>query len=253
MSNSSDTRRFGGISRLYGQAAYERLTKSHVCIVGLGGVGSWCAEALARAGVARLTLIDGDTVAESNLNRQLPALEPNLGRFKAEVLAERFAQINPACHITTVTRFVEPECPGALIPTDALLIDAIDSMDAKAALIDWAHKEGLPLLVSGGAGGRVDPARVCHADISRVKGDPLLGKLRSLLRKEYGFPPGHNDPKKVKPFGIVAAYSDEPARGCAADAVDIAGIGAGFGTSMVVTATLGLRLALLAIDRLIQS
>ena len=250
MSNSSDLRAFGGICRLYGNAAYEQLRRSHVCVIGLGGVGSWCAEALARSGVGRLTLIDGDTVAPSNLNRQLPALVGTIGRHKADVLAERFAQINPECRIETITEFIEADEPGRLVPDDALIVDAIDSMAAKAALVAWARDNKRSIIVSGGAGGRVDPTRVQVADIAKVSGDPLLGKLRSVLRKDFGFPPGHNDPKRVRPFGIVAAYSDEPARGCAADAVEQAGVGAGFGTSMIVTATLGLRLASIAVDTL---
>lgn len=252
MSNSSDSRAFGGISRLYGQAAYERLTQAHVCVIGLGGVGSWCAEALARSGIGRLTLIDGDTVAPSNINRQLPALVDTIGRPKARVLAERFARINPDCHIEVVTQFIEADNPGRLVPEDALIVDAIDSMSAKAALIAWAREHERTVIVSGGAGGRIDPTRIRTADIAKVSGDPLLGKLRTLLRKQYDFPPGHNDPKRVRPFGIVAAYSDEPSRGCAADAVEQAGVGAGFGTSMIVTATLGLRLADLVVQALTQ-
>ena len=246
MGNSSDTRPLGGIERLYGAQAFRRLQAAHVCVIGLGGVGSWCAEALARTAVGRLTLIDGDTVAASNINRQLPALQSTIGRPKAEVLAERFAQINPAAVITPVVTFISAEDPESGIPLDALIVEAIDDMKAKASLVAWARAQGRTILVAGGAGGRIDPGRVTSGDLARAKGDPLLCRLRTTLRKQYGFPSGAADPRRVKPFGIVAAYTDEPMRGCSEDAS--VSTAAGYGTSTAVTATLGLRLAALAID-----
>ncbi|MBQ9240175.1 MAG: tRNA threonylcarbamoyladenosine dehydratase [Duodenibacillus sp.] len=249
MGNSSDTRPLGGIERLYGAQAFARLEAAHVCVIGLGGVGSWCAEALARTAIGRLTLIDGDCVASSNINRQLPALLSTIGRPKAEVLAERFAQINPQAVVTAVVSFIRAENPGECIPPDALIVEAIDDMKAKAALVAWASRERRTIFVAGGAGGRIDPGRVTSADIARAKGDPLLSRLRTTLRKQYGFPSGAADPHRVKPFGIIAAYTDEPMRGCSADASVSAS--AGYGTSTAVTATLGLRLASLAIGAII--
>ncbi len=245
MGNSSDPRPLGGIERLYGARAFARLLAAHVCVIGLGGVGSWCAEALARTAIGRLTLIDGDTVCQSNINRQLPALSSTIGQSKAKVLAERFAQINPQAAISACVEFISAEDPGKLIPQDALIVEAIDDMGAKAALIAWAKANHRQILVAGGAGGRIDPGKVTVGDIAKAKGDPLIAKLRTTLRKQYGFPAGGKDPKSVKPFGILCAYTDEPLKGCAQDAsVDRQ---AGYGTSTAVTATLGLRLASLAI------
>lgn len=249
--NSSDTRRFGGICRLYGNRGFEALARAHVCVVGLGGVGSWCAEALARTGVGALTLIDADIVAESNINRQLPAIETTIGRAKVEVLAERFAQINPHCAITAHTAFVQEGVFDTLIAPESIIVDAIDSMPSKAALIAWAHKNARTIVVCGGAGGRTDPACIATADLALTTGDALLAKLRTRLRKHYGFAAGAANPKNVKRFGVQAVFCAQPAQGCAADAIEQAGAGAGFGTSMVVTATLGLRAASCVIDRIV--
>lgn len=249
--NSTDMRRFGGICRLYGNAGYELLAESHVCVVGLGGVGSWCAEALARTHVGALTLIDADTVAESNINRQLPALTSTVGRPKVEVLAERFANINPECRLTLQQVFVESGNFDAVIPESAVIVDAIDSMTSKAALIAWAKQKCRSIVVCGGAGGRTDAACIRTGDLATVTGDALLAKLRTRLRKEYGFPAGSADPKKVKKFGVPAVYCAVPAQGCAADAARDVGAQAGFGTSMVVTASLGLRAAGMVIDGIV--
>lgn len=249
--NSSDLRRFGGINRLYGEAAREKLAQEHVCVVGLGGVGSWCAEALARTGLGRLTLIDGDTVAESNINRQLPALSSTIGRMKAQVLAERFADINPEAKIECITEYISAQNIDRLIPREALIIDAIDSLQAKAHLIAWAREHDRKIIVSGGAGGRVDPSQIQSVDLARVSSDALLSKLRARLRKEHGFPKGAAKPSQTEAFGITAVFSSEAARPCAADAAAAAGAAAGFGTSIVVTASMGLRLASEAIAELL--
>ncbi|MCF0254066.1 MAG: ThiF family adenylyltransferase, partial [Duodenibacillus sp.] len=241
-------RRFGGIERLYGRAAALRLASAHVCAVGVGGVGSWCVEALARSGVGALTLVDGDAVAESNCNRQLPAASDTLGLPKAEVLARRIALINPACRARAVTAFVAPGDPGALVPADAdLIVDAIDDIAAKAALLAWARAAGRPVITACGAGGRTDPGAIKAADLAHVQGDALASSLRARLRKAHGFPAAAGR-GKAPPFGIPAVYSDEPARGCAADAA--ASAGSGFGTAMPVTASLGLRAAALALEML---
>ena len=241
--NSTDIRRFGGICRLYGNSVREKLAAAHVCVIGLGGVGSWCVEALARTGVGRLTLIDGDIVAESNINRQLPALTSTLGRPKAEVLAARAADINPEATIAAVTQFIDETSMERLIPADALIVDAIDSLKVKTALIAWAHQQGRFILVSGGAGGRTNPALVTAGDLARVTHDALLSKVRAGLRKHYGFPKGNAVPERSRPFGIRAVFSTEDARPCAPDAAVDVGQEAGFGTSIVVTASVGLRLA----------
>lgn len=241
--NSSDTRRFGGLARLYGNTGLNHFRNAHVCVIGLGGVGSWCAEALCRTSIGNLTLIDMDTVAESNINRQLPASSLTLGQAKADVLTQRFQSINPDAKITTHKTFACKSNFDLIIPKNAIVVDAIDSLTAKTELIAWSKANARVIFVSGGAGGRVDPSRIQVCDLALVKNDALLSKVRSGLRKEYGFAPGNNDPKKTRKFGITAVYSDELQRKCAADAALEVGQQAGFGTAVVVTASLGLRLA----------
>lgn len=241
--NSSDTRRFGGIARLYSNAGLNNFRHAHVCVIGLGGVGSWCAEALCRTCIGHLTLIDMDTVAESNINRQLPATGLTVGQAKVDVLAERFRSINPDAKITTHKTFACKDNFDEIIPKDAIVVDAIDSLSAKMELIAWAKANDKTIFVSGGAGGRVDPSRIQVSDLALVKNDALLSKVRSGLRKKHSFPTGNNDPKKTRKFGITAVFSDESGRACAADAALDVGEQAGFGTAVVVTASLGLRLA----------
>ncbi len=201
-------RRFGGVARLYGQAALERFLGAHVAVVGVGGVGSWVVEALARSAVGRLTLIDLDNVAESNINRQLQATDATLGMAKVEALRQRIATINPACVVTCVEEFVDPDNVADLLagPFDAV-VDAIDQVRAKVAIATHCARQRLPLVVVGGAGGQLDPTRLRVDDLSRTVQDPLLSKVRAKLRKEHGFP---RDAKKK--FGIPAVYSDEPLR-----------------------------------------
>lgn len=201
-------RRFGGVARLYGQAALDRFLGAHVAVVGVGGVGSWVVEALARSAVGRLTLIDLDNVAESNINRQLQATDATLGMAKVEALRQRIATINPACVVTCVEEFVDPDNVADLLagPFDAV-VDAIDQVRAKVAIAAHCARQRLPLVVVGGAGGQLDPTRLRVDDLSRTVQDPLLSKVRAKLRKEHGFP---RDVKKK--FGIPAVYSDEPLR-----------------------------------------
>lgn len=236
-------RRFGGIVRLYGEEGLARLMAAHVCVIGIGGVGSWGAEALARSGVGRLTLIDLDHVAESNLNRQAHALESTLGQAKVLAMAQRIAAINPRARVDAVEDFITPENTAELLPAglDGVL-DAIDNQRAKAALIAHCRRQGLRLVTAGAAGGQRDPTRIRIDDLSRTVQDPLLAKIRSRLRKDYGFP---RDPKKK--FGVEAVYSTEPLRypeaACGTE-FGAAGLScAGFGSSMAVTAGFGLAAA----------
>ena len=241
--NSSDTRRFGGIARLYSNAGLAAFENAHVCVIGLGGVGSWCAEALSRTSIGKLSLIDMDTVAESNINRQLPATGETIGLAKVDVLAKRFQSINPKAQIAAHKAFVAEDNFDTLIPKDAIIVDAIDSLSSKIALIAWAKARNRTIFVAGGAGGRIDPSRIQSADLALVKNDALLSKVRAGLRKHHGFPMGNNDAKKTKKFGIMAVFSDESGKKCATDAACDVGTQAGFGTAVVVTASLGLRLA----------
>lgn len=241
MEDSPDLeRRFGGMRRLYGVEAAARLRTAHVCVIGIGGVGSWAAEALARSGVGRLTLIDLDHVAESNINRQVHALEATLGQAKVLAMRERIGQINPACEVACVEEFVSPENAATLIPACDGVIDAIDQVKAKAALIAHCKRAGIALVTTGGAGGRSDPAQLRIDDLSRTIQDPLASKVRARLRKEYGFP---REPKKK--FGVDCVYSVETIRRPQAAACDVDEAGlhglscAGYGSSVCVTAPFG--------------
>lgn len=245
------SRRFGGISRLYGQECLDFFSSAHVCIVGVGGVGSWAVEALARSGVGHLTLIDLDNVAESNVNRQLPALTSEFGKPKVQALAERIFEINPACQVTQIEDFVSveniPELFGS--PFD-FVIDAIDQVRVKAAMAAYfvAHKQ--PFIVSGGAGGQMNPALIQCADLGSVTHDPLLANLRYSLRKHYGFSRDTKDKLRVP-----CVYSSESiTQPKSADACEISapqGLScAGYGASMIITASFGLYCANAAITSL---
>ena len=170
---------------LIGEAGVARLAGRHVFLAGLGGVGSWCAEALARAGVGRLTLVDMDVVAVSNINRQLPALLSTLGRSKAEVMAERIRDINPECRLTVLTDFLTPDNIPALLPSDAdYVIDCIDSLNCKVALIVAARQRGLAVAASMGAGNKLDVGRVRVSDIGKTAVDPLARLVRKRLKRQ---------------------------------------------------------------------
>lgn len=266
------SRRFGGVARIYGASSLGALARAHACIVGIGGVGSWAAEALARSGVGRLTLVDADHVALSNVNRQVHALESTLGAAKAEAMRSRIADISPTCVVQIVEDFVTAENVEHCVPADALLVDAIDAPRAKAALIACALRRGQPVLACGAAGGRTDPLRLRREDLARTRGDALLAAVRSRLRREHGFPRQPN-----ARFGVEALYSDEAlpdvraasvamAAGdaMAADEAMAAGDAlrhraragaplacAGYGSLVTVTATMGLAAASWAIARVV--
>lgn len=237
-------RRFGGIARLYGERALERFRTAHVCVIGVGGVGSWIVEALARSAVGRLTLIDLDNVAESNINRQIQALSSTIGMAKIEALKQRIALINPYCEVELVEDFIDAENIPQMIGTDRYdyVIDAIDSAKAKAALIAYCSAHAIPLITIGGAGGQTDPTKVEVRDLGRTEQEPLLKRVRKLLRAHYGFAKGERNK-----YHIDAVFSTEPQRApdagdaCAIDPNSITGLNcAGFGSSMVVTATFGM-------------
>ncbi|MBW7903539.1 MAG: tRNA threonylcarbamoyladenosine dehydratase [Rhodocyclaceae bacterium] len=246
-------RRFGGVGRLHGADALARYRSAHVCVVGIGGVGSWTAEALARSGVGRLTLIDLDHVAESNINRQAHAIEENLGKAKVTAMAERIRAINPACVVIEVEEFVAPENAAQLLDGGFdLVVDAIDQVRAKVAMIAFCRAHGLPVVVAGGAGGKSDPCRIRVDDLARSEQDPLLAKVRAQLRREHRFP---RDAKKR--FGVAAVYSTEPLQRSLAAACDVPANGgsgglncAGFGSSVCITASFGLFAASAALQAL---
>ena len=237
-------RRFGGIRRLYGAAAFEKFQQAHVCVVGVGGVGSWVAEALARSAVGHITLIDLDNVAESNVNRQIHALGDAFGKAKVAAMAERILDINPRCGVIQVEDFVTLDNLDVTLGRGFdFVIDAIDNARVKAAMISWCRRHKVKLIASGGAGGRIDPGRVQLDDLSRTVQDPLLSRVRTLLRREYGFPK-----EAGKKFGVSCVFSSEPLRRpeAACEPTDQALTGlncAGFGSSVCVTASFGLMMA----------
>ena len=238
------TRRFAGVARLYGEAAAERFRSAHVVIVGIGGVGSWAAEALGRSGVGQLTLVDLDHVAESNTNRQIHALGEVYGKAKVDAMAERLVAINPLCRIHRVDEFATPANAASLVTGAAVVLDCIDQVVAKAALIAAARAAGVNMVTCGAAGGRLDPTRIRCDDLARLTGDPLLAKVRHKLRRDHGFP--RDEGKRPEPFGVTGVYSDEPLQRpvpvCDAQGRPVPGAAlacAGYGSSVVVTAAMG--------------
>ena len=234
-------RRFGGVRRLYGSDALQRFQSAHVAVIGIGGVGSWAAEALARSAIGRLTLIDLDMVAESNVNRQIHALDGAFGKAKTDAMAERLRAINPACVVDTIEDFVSPENLSNLLIGDFdFIIDAIDQVRTKVALIAWCVEHDRPLVTAGSAGGQVDPTRIGVSDLALTVQDPLLARVRAQLRKDYGF-----TRKPKKKFGVPAVFSTEPVgRPVTADGCDTlsarSGLAcAGYGSSVCVTAPFG--------------
>jgi len=244
-------RRFGGVRRLYGEAGLARFRAAHVCVIGIGGVGSWAAEALARNAVGRITLIDLDNIAESNVNRQLHAIEGEFGKAKVTAMAERIRAINPNCQVQEIEDFVTVENVNAMLGRDFDgvqgfdgVIDAIDDARVKAAIAAYCRTNQLLLVMTGGAGGRFDPTQIKSADLAKTSGDRLLAKVRTTLRRDYGFP------KEAKAeFVIPCIYSDEPVvrpteLACDNEDDSITGLScAGYGSSVCVTASFGMAAA----------
>lgn len=200
------TDRFGGMGRLLGSNGLVALHASHVCVIGVGGVGSWTVEALVRSGVGAVTLIDMDDVCVTNVNRQLPALDGSIGRPKVEVLAERMRQIHPGCAIRFVTEFLTAANASRLLAPDFdFVIDAVDRISTKVLIITQCRQRGLPVLTVGGAGGRRDATAVRTADLGLSQGDKLLRGVRKELRRNHGFPSGEGHV-----YGIPSIYSAEP-------------------------------------------
>ncbi len=253
----SEKSRFGGISRLYGEPATDTLQHSHVCVIGIGGVGSWSAEALARSGIGTITLIDLDDVCTTNTNRQIHALTETVGQPKVEVMAQRIRAINPDVRVNTVEDFVTPDNISQHVHSDMdAVIEATDSIRAKAAIIYFCKRNKIPIVTVGGAGGQIDPTQITRGDLAKTIQDPLAAKLRNELRRNYGF---SKNPKRR--FGVECIYSTEQLRYpqpdgsvCHAKSVmeggtrlDCAG---GFGAVVTVTATFGFFAAASVINRL---
>ena len=257
-------RRFGGLRRLYGEAGYRRVRGARVAVVGLGGVGSWVAEALARSGVAVLWLIDLDQVAESNINRQVQALGATVGQAKAVALQQRIADIHPGCQVQVVEEFVEEANWPGLLQGEAVdvLVDACDQVRAKALLAAWGQATHTPVVCVGAAGGKRLPQAVEVADLSEVSHDPLLATLRQRLRQHHGAPRGDVAGARRSKAGLQSArmglrcvFSREavqpPPDSC--DAVDGSLNCHGYGSTVTVTATFGLVAAHEALQAVISN
>lgn len=250
--------RFGGIARLYGQQGFEIIRDSHFCVIGMGGVGSWAAESLARTGVGQITLIDHDDIAESNINRQIHSNSDTIGKSKVETMAERILQINPDCKINVIDDFItKTNCEKHLNNNYDYVIDAIDSILFKCAIIYYCKRNKIPVITTGGAGGLTDPTQITVTDLAKTWNDPLAATVRSQLRNQYGY--SRNTKRN---FGIKCVYSTQQQRypnehggvdyakpGVKAVHLDCA---VGFGSVTHVTATFGFVAAAQAIEALLK-
>ncbi|NVJ49667.1 MAG: tRNA cyclic N6-threonylcarbamoyladenosine(37) synthase TcdA [Gammaproteobacteria bacterium] len=249
--------RFGGLIRLYGLPAVTAFRQAHVVIIGIGGVGSWSAEALARSAVGQITLIDLDDVCTSNINRQIVALDSTVGQSKVAVMAERIQAINPECQVNAIADFITADNLATVIPEQVtVVVDAIDSVRPKVALLAHCKRRKQAVISVGGAGGQIDPGKIAVADLNRVQQDPLLAKVRSELRRHYQF---SRNPKRR--YGIECIYSTEQLLYPQPDGsvchsktlndgstrLDCA---SGFGSATVVTASFGMRAAARALARI---
>lgn len=247
-------RRFSGVSRLYGEAGLKQLQASHIMVIGIGGVGSWAVEALARNAVGEITLVDLDNIAESNVNRQIHALNDNFGKAKVSAMCERVLQINPTCKVHEIEDFITPDNLIVLLKPCDVIVDCTDDAKAKIALADFCKLNRITLIMSGSAGGRLDPTRIQLTDMASVTGDKLLAKVRNQLRRDHGFPKATNTKKSAK-FGIQCVYSDEPVikpvEACDVEA-SLTGLNcAGYGSSVSITATFGFVLAQQALNQIV--
>ncbi len=251
--------RFAGIERLYGAGSVARLAATHVAVIGVGGVGSWAAEALVRSGVGHLSLVDADEICISNTNRQLHTLASTLGRSKVAVMAARLRDASPELQVDTVERFLTPATLEAVLGRGFdLVLDACDAFRVKVEMIAWCRRRKLPLVVCGSAGGRADPTQIRVRDLSRTEHDALLSLVRRKLRHDFRFP---SNPQRY--FGVPAVYSLENVRYpqvdgsvCGVRPGDGAtlrlGCEAGLGAAMHVTAAFGLVAVGCALDRLLH-
>ena len=244
--------RFGGIGRLYTPEGLSKLRQAHVCVIGIGGVGSWAVEALARTGIGKITMIDMDDICVTNINRQIHAMTGTVAQLKTESMKERVERINPECVVEIIDDFISPEnIPEYLNRGYDYVLDAIDSVRTKAALIAYCKRNKIKLITTGGAGGQTDPSQIQIADLSKTIQDPLASRVRSLLRKEYNF---SQNPKRK--FGIDCVFSTQPlifpkmGEGCEVSAT--MNCANGFGAVTMVTATFGFFAVSRLVDKLLK-
>lgn len=244
--------RFGGIGRLYTPEGLARLRQAHICVIGIGGVGSWAVEALARSGIGKITMIDMDDICVTNINRQIHALTGNIGKLKTEVMRDRITLINPECDVQIIDDFLSPDNLAEYLSLGYdYVIDAIDSVKTKAALIAYCKRNKIKVISVGGAGGQTDPTQIQIADLTKTIQDPLMSKVRSTLRKDYHF---SQNPKRK--FGVDCVFSTQPlifpqmTEGCEISAT--MNCANGFGAATMVTATFGFFAVSRVIDKLLS-
>jgi tRNA A37 threonylcarbamoyladenosine dehydratase len=244
-------RRFSGMDRLLGVSPAEAVRNAHVAVIGIGGVGSWAAEALARSGIGRLTLVDMDHIAESNINRQVHALSSTLGMSKIFAMRDRIALINPLCVVNCVDAFVDPTNWPNILPVEVdAVIDACDQVKSKTAMAEWARRNKKIFITVGAAGGKRHAYKVDIADLGDTTHDPLLAHVRYRLRREC------NAPRAGKKMGITCVFSREAVAGpdasCASPADGTLNCH-GYGSIVTVTATFGLCAAGWVIDKISEA
>ncbi len=257
--NTQTHHRFGGIIRLYGTTAFNKLQQSHALVLGVGGVGSWVAESLARSGVGTITLMDLDDICISNTNRQIHTTKETVGQSKIETMSQRLKNINPEINVKTIHDFLERDNIEKYITTEySIVLDSIDSIMTKTKLINFCKRQKIPIITIGSAGGKKDPQKITVSDLSRTMNDPLLSKARNNLRRLYGF---SRDKKHV--FSIPAVYSteqmtypDDKGETCRSKKFIEEGANLdcnlGFGAATMVTASFGMVAASEAIKKLIK-
>ena len=245
--------RFGGIGRLYTPEGLAKLRQSHICVIGIGGVGSLAVEALARSGDGKITMLEMDDICVTNINRQIHALTSTVATLKTEAMKTRIAEINPECQVEIIDDFISPDNLADYLNRGYdYVIDAIDSVKTKAALIAYCKRNKIRLITTGGAGGQTDPSQIQIADLSKTIQDPLASKVRSLLRKEYHF---SQNPKRK--FGVDCVFSTQPlifpkmGEGCEISAT--MNCANGFGAVTIVTATFAFFAVGRVIDKLLQA
>lgn len=264
LSHTSDAeRRFGGLERLYGPRSGIALQQAHVAVVGIGGVGSWAAEALARSGVGALTLIDLDHVAESNVNRQVHALTETLGQSKIAAMAQRIQSIHPDCRLTLVDDFLTPDNVQQLLPVDlCVVLDCTDQVAAKVAMVLQSRLRQQALIVCGGAGGKTNSLALQVGDLALATHDALLARMRNILRREHRFARASNAAgkalKRVPKMGVRVLWVDQPTRLPEAwqqpsEGQALQGLScAGYGSTVTVTAAMGFAAAAEAVNTILQ-
>lgn len=248
--------KFSSLARVYGDEMMQLLATTHICVVGLGGVGSWAAESLVRTGVGKITLVDGDNITRSNANRQIHTLESTIGQSKVAVMQRRLLDINPECEVQAIEQYINAENLRDILERGYdCVIDAIDGYKSKTAMIYCCKRNKIPIITTGGAGGMIDPTKVQVSDLSSTWNDPLAAKVRSELRYWHGF-----TRNKRYTFGVPCVYSIEQPRypdkegkvtyakpGVSGLSLDC---NFGYGSSVAVTATFGFTAAATALERI---